>query len=326
MSFIWPKMLVVLLAAPLLVAGYVALHRQRVARAADLAAQGFAPARNLGARRHVPFAFFLLALTVLAAAMARPRMNVGIPKREGTVILAFDVSSSMVADDLKPTRIEAAKAAARTFVAAQPDTIKVGIVSFSSGAQLVQIPTTNKADIVASINRLTTQGGTSLGHGIFTSVSAIAGKSIVPPTGDLTGNIDEFDVGFYSSAAIVILSDGDNTSTLDPLKAADLASVAGVKIFPIGIGSTEGTVVTIDGFSAATSLDESLLKEIATKTDGSYFQASDEKALAEVYSKIDLKFTTEPKKTEVTAGFTAVGSVLLLIGAALSLLWFGRVV
>jgi Ca-activated chloride channel homolog len=326
MSFMWPKMLLVLLAAPLLVAGYVALHRQRVARAAALAAQGFAPARNLGVRRHVPFAFFLLALTVLAAAMARPQMNVGLPKRVGTVILAFDVSNSMVADDLKPTRIEAAKAAARTFVAKQPDTIKVGIVSFSSGAQLVQIPTTNKADIVASINRLTTQGGTSLGHGIFTSVSAIAGKSIVPPTGELTGNIDEFDVGFYSSAAIVILSDGDNTSNLDPLKAADLASVAGVKIFPIGIGSTDGTVVTIDGFSAATSLDESLLKEIATKTDGSYFQASDEKSLAEVYNKIDLKFTTEPKKTEVTAAFTGVGSLLLLVGAALSLLWFGRVV
>ncbi len=326
MTFVLPKMLFALAIAPGLVIGYVMLQRRRAQRTAVLAVQGLVPLRRLGRRRHVPFALFLLALAGLLAALARPQIDIGIPRREGTVMLAFDVSNSMAADDLKPTRMAAAKAAARLFVDKQPSTIKVGIVAFSEGGFVTQQPTDVRADVLAAIDRLTPQGGTSLGQGIFTALTAIAGKPIVAEPGALDGNIEDVNIGFFGSAAIVLLSDGENNSRPDPLQVAELASVAGVRIFSIGIGSAEGAVVTIDGFSAATTLDEELLTQIADATDGTYYRAENEKDLAEVYDSIDLQFTRKAETTEVTAVFTGAATLLLVVGGLLSLLWFGRVV
>jgi Ca-activated chloride channel family protein len=329
MSFIWPGMLVLLIGAPLLVAAYVALVRRRARRAAELAAQGFVPtasARRLRRLRHVPFAFFLFAVILLLVALARPEASVGIPRREGTVILAFDVSNSMRAEDLQPTRMEAAKAAARTFVASQPKTIKIGVVAFSGGGLVTQEPTNVKADVLAAIERLTPQGATSLGQGIFTSLNAIAGRPIIPDGDGLAGNIDDLDIGYFGSAAVLLLSDGENTANPDPLDVAELASVAGVRIYPIGIGSPDGSVVEVDGFSVATALDEELLTKVASVTDGTYFHADDSSSLAGIYDKIDLKLTSENEETEVTGIVTGMSALLLLAGGALSLLWFGRLV
>jgi Ca-activated chloride channel family protein len=330
MRFLWPKMLVlVVVGAPLLLVGYVALARQRARRVAALAAQGFVPTAatlRTRRRRHVPFAFFLAAVTLLLAAFARPSASLSLPHREGTVILAFDVSSSMVATDLLPTRIDAAKAAARTFVARQPSSIKIGVVAFSDGGLVTQAPTDVKADVLAAIDRLKPQGGTSLGKGVFTALNAIAGKPIELDDQAVAGNFDNLDVGYFSSAAIVLLSDGENTSTPDPLEVAKLASAAGVRIYPIGIGSTDGTVVKIDGFSVATKLDEEMLTNIASVSDGAYFNATDEASLVKVYDKIDLKFTSEPRRTEITGLVAGVSTLLLFVGAGLSLAWFGRVV
>ena len=124
----------------------------------------------------------------------------------------------------------------------------------------------------------------------------------------------------------MLLTDGENTSTPDPLEVAKLASAAGVRVYPVGIGSREGTVVKIDGFNVATKLDEDLLNNIASVSDGSYFQAADEASLARVYGKIDLHFTAPRKLTEVTGLVAAASTVLLFVGAVLSLLWFGRLV
>jgi Ca-activated chloride channel family protein len=329
MSFIWPKALVLLLATPLLVAAYLNLVRRRADRAAALAAQGFVPtasARRLRRVRHLPFAFFLIALVLLLFALSRPAVSLGIPHREGTVILAFDVSNSMRATDLKPTRIDAAKTAARAFVEKQPDTIKVGVVAFSNGALLTQQPTNNHAQVLASIDRLTPMGGTSLGQGIFASLSAIAGKPLSLPKNASVDDIENLNVGYYGSGEIVLLSDGENTSQPDPLAVAKLASTAGVHIYTIGLGTTAGTVVQINGFSVATALDEDLLTNIAQVTNGKYFNAPDEASLADIYKNIKLKETTDPLKTEITGALSGAAIGFLIIGGALSLVWFGRLV
>ncbi len=332
MTFRWPALLVVLVLVPVLAYGYVYLIRRRDRRAAVLASQGFAPtAATLRRRklRHIPFVLFFAGLTILLVSLARPLGNVAVPVREGTVILAFDVSSSMRATDLAPTRLQAAKAAAKAFVTRQPANIRLGVVAFGDGAVLTQQPTKDKVAVAPAIDRLTPQGATSLAQGMFASLSAIAGKALsIDPT-VFEGGLDEsdnVDIGYYGDAAIVMLSDGENTSNLSPLDMAQLASLAGVKIYPIGIGTEEGTVVDIDGFKVGTALDADLLKQIATVTNGKYFVANDAASLADVYGSIDLQWRTERRDMELTGIFTAIAAVLLTAGAGLSLLWFGRVV
>jgi Ca-activated chloride channel homolog len=329
MSFLWPGMLVLLLAIPFAVWGYVSLLRRRAERAAELAAMGFAPnasARRLRRIRQIPAILFFVALVVLLVAFARPEFSVGLPHREGTVILAFDISNSMLAKDLQPTRMDAAKAAAREFIAQQPGSIKIGVVAFNNGALITQQPTTVKADALAAVERLAPTGATSLGQGIFTSLSAIAGKPLSLPPDATVDDIANVDIGYYGSAAIVLLSDGENTSGPDAVAVAQLASTAGVHIYPIGIGSPQGTVVQIDGFSVATALDEQELTQIASVTNGKYYNAQDTATLTQVYKNIDLRTVTDPKKTEVTAIFAGVSTLLLLVGGAISMVWFGRLV
>jgi Ca-activated chloride channel homolog len=357
MGFRWPWLLSSLLAVPALVALYVALIRRRNKRAAELAAKGFTPTaqtRRLRRLRHIPFVFFLAGLSLLLFSLARPHMNIGVPRREGTVILAFDVSNSMRADDLKPTRMEAAKVAAAAFVEKQPSEIIIGVVAFSDGSIITQQPT--KERVITAIKALRPQGGTSLGQGIFTALNAIAGGTIkidpaalagdpggagtggaggaaggaTPPASgtnvdnEATSLLDNVDIGYYGSAAIVLLSDGENTSEPDPKALGELASVAGVKIYTIGIGSKEGAVVEIDGFNIATALDEELLEAVADVSDGKYFLAEDATSLASVYDSIDLQWKTVRERTELTSIAAAASAALIMIGAALSLRWLGR--
>jgi Ca-activated chloride channel family protein len=329
MSFIWPGMLVLLLAVPLLVTGYLSLARRRAQRSRALAAQGFAPTpagRGLRRLRHVPFALFLAAFVLLLVAFARPEVSFSLPHQEGTVILAFDVSNSMLATDLKPTRMDAAKVAAKTFVEKQPKSIKIGVVAFSDGGLVTQEPTDVRPDVLAAIDRLTPQGATSLGQGIFTALNAIAGKPINADLSQLDSDASNVDIGYFSSAAIVLFSDGENTASPDPMEVAKLASVAGVHVYPIGIGSPNGTVVKVNGFSEATALDEATLTGIASVTNGTYFNAQDAQSLADISKKIDLKSTSDGKKTEVTALVTGISALFLVLGGSLSLVWFGRLV
>jgi len=168
-------------------------------------------------------------------------------------------------------------------------------------------------------------GGTSLGQGIFASLNAIAGHPISLDQNALSGDLSNVDIG-YLGGAVVLLSDGENTTNPDPLQVAQLAAVAGVHIYPIGIGSPDGTVVDIGGFQLATALNEDELTQIASTTGGSYFHAQDEASLASIYKHINLRTTTESKKQEATGVVTGASTVLLLVGAALSLVWFGRLV
>jgi Ca-activated chloride channel family protein len=299
---------------------------RRERRRAALAALGLVSPAPSQRRRQLPAWLFLAAMILLLVALARPEATVAQPRREGTVVLAFDISGSMAATDLAPTRLEAAKAAARAFVEEQPRTIRVGVVAFGDGGLVTQQPTTDQAAVLAAITRLTPRGGTALGRGLQTSLSAVVGRPVqLDDAGDAL-EVAGPDIGYHRSAAVIMLTDGENTADPDPLEVARVSSAAGVRVYPIGLGSPEGTVLEIDGFQVATALDEPLLREIAVTTDGTYFAAADEEALTEVYSAIPLSFTVEARKAEVTGVFALVAGLLLAVGAGLSLAWFGRVI
>jgi len=268
--------------------------------------------------------FFLSGLTLLFFSLARPEMLVSLPRVEGTVILAFDVSNSMRADDLEPSRIEAGKVAASTFVENQPSTILIGVVAFSNGGIVVQPPTYDQSAVLATIDRLSPQGATSLAQGIFSSLNAIAGEPIPIDPAALEDGAPPPEIGAYPSAVILLLSDGENTESPDPLEIAQLAAEAGVRIYTVGIGSPEGAILPIEGYNVLTQLNETALQEIASLTNGSYYRAGDAETLREIYEDVDLQLTIRGEKMEVTAIFAGISLLLFVIGGALSLFWFGR--
>lgn len=336
-TFAAPWALVGLVLVPGLAAAYGMVRARRSARRAELAALGFAPVgpdaatgpepsiRRRWRGRLVPTALALTLLLLILAA-ARPQATVPDLRREGTVILAVDTSSSMTATDVAPTRMVAAREAAKAFVARQPPTIRIGVVSFGDNGVVLQAPTAVQADVLTAIDRLTPQGGTSLGQGIFASLKAIAGGKLAITEEQLKGNIEDLDIGYYGSSAIVLLSDGQDTSRLDPLPLVQLAAGAGVKIHTVGLGDPAGTTVTVDGFTAATRLDEAMLTAVADATGGRYLAAPNEQALTDVYGSIDLAVTSTPVHTEISALFAAAALLVLVAAAAASILRTGRVI
>jgi Ca-activated chloride channel family protein len=314
---------------PAVVAGYVRSRRRRRQRSAALAAQGLVTSDlgRRGRRVHVPFALFLAALALLVVASARPMATVKTPRRVATVILAIDVSNSMAASDVEPSRFGAAKTAASAFVREQPSSVRIGVVAFGASALIVQPLTLSHPDVLQSINHLSLGGGTSLGAGILTSLDAVAGRTLKVNTTSLgQDNSGEVNIGYYGGATIVLFSDGEDTSQIDPVTMARLASTAGVRIQTIGVGTAAGTTVEIDGFTVATALDSQTLKSVATITNGSYHQVNDQAALADVSKTIDLHFAVFTQYTEISAVFAAAAVLLLIVGALISVLWLGRVV
>jgi Ca-activated chloride channel family protein len=333
MSFIWPIMLVLLVLIPLFVVLYSRQQRRRQRLLTTYGNFGLPESggRYLGRRRHLPPLLFLIALATLIVAVARPQTELSLPRVEGTVILAFDVSGSMAADDLQPTRMEAAKAAARDFVASQPRSVLIGVVAFSESGFSVQPPTNDQAAIIASIDRLAPTRGTSLGNGILMALNALTIKN--EPVADETySNLQltptptptPMPKGMYTPGVIVLLTDGENTAPPEPREAAQTAIDRGVRIYPIGLGSVGGTLLKVNGFTVRTYLDEETLQNIAQLTDGVYYRAENEAELKTVYDQVGSQLVVKPEKTEITALLAGVSVLLLLVGGALSLLWFSR--
>lgn len=334
MSFIWTSMLWSLMLIPLLVLLYLRMQRRRAQIALRYGSLGLvqqASGRGVGVRRHIPAILFLVGLTVLFVALARPQMVIGLPKVEGIVILAFDVSGSMAAEDFEPNRLEAAKAVAIDFVSRQPSTVKVGVVAFSESGLSVQIPSADQTAIIDAIERLKPQRGTSLANGIVASLNTIANLTgqepivgfegaDVPPL--LNGTPE---ISADQSSAIVLFTDGENNMNPDPVEAALLAAERGVRIHTIAVGSPEGTQLTVNGFTVFTQVDEAALQQISEITQGIYYNAQDEDDLREVYESIEPRLKIEEEAQEVTAVFAGVSILILLIGGLLSLLWFSRV-
>jgi Ca-activated chloride channel family protein len=335
MTFLWPAMLILLLAIPLLVLIYSMLQRRRRRLLENARSLGCAPnpagtGRGPGLRRHIPMAFFLVGLTILLVGLARPQTVIAVPRVEGTVILAFDVSGSMAADDLKPTRMEAAKQAARDFVEHQPSTVQIGVVAFSDGGFAVQAPTNDQASILAAIDRLTPERGTSVAQGILASLNTIANgngqdQGVSPSLPQATpGSAQTQLQGQFPSSVIVLLSDGENNENPDPLAAAQTAADHSVRIDTVGIGSASGTNVHINGYTLFTQLDEATLQNIAQLTGGDYYNAQSTQALVSIYDHLNPQLIVKPEEMEVTSVFAGAGIAALLIGGIFSLIWFNR--
>ena len=333
MSFIWPVLLLSLFAVPFLISLYLWTQRRRKRLAARYGQLGLTlvAGRELGWRRHIPIALFLTGLTILLIALARPQAVISLPRIEGLVMLTFDVSGSMAADDLKPTRLEAAKEAARSFVLSQPPSVQIGVVSFSDSGFTVQVPTNDQAVVLATIDRLKPERGTSLGNGILIALDAIA----TAQAGDTSSFYTNLTLtptptptplpkGMYTSAAIVLLTDGENTTSPDPIEAAQTAADRGVRIHTVGIGSAAGSILKIEGYSIRSQLDEGMLQQISRLTAGTYYNAESAQELLDVYNNLNPQLVIKPEEMEVTAVLAGVSIVILLVGAAFSLMWFSR--
>lgn len=337
MEFLWPFMLWLLLLVPVLIAAYIWAQRRRqryALRYASLSLVKEALGKGPGFRRHIPPILFLLGLTVMIVALARPEAVVRIPSQEGLIILTLDTSGSMAADDLNPSRMDAAKAAANAFVERQPKSVRIGVVSFSDDAFVVQAPTNDQDAVLAAINRLYPQRGTAIGRGLQTSINAIF------ETPDTTGPVTNpsgpqadasptpappvVPKGTFVPAIVVLLTDGENNLGPDPAEVAQKAADRGVRVYTVGIGSREGSVLHIQGRSIRTRLDEDLLKQVAETANGAYFNATNEGDLQKIYENLGTRLVLKTEKTEVTAGLTGIAAALSILGGALSLLWFNR--
>lgn len=336
MEFQWPMMLWGLLLAPTLAALYILAQRRRqryAVRYASLSLVREALGRGPGWRRHLPPALFLVGLIAMLFALARPTSVVTLPSQEGTVILTIDVSGSMRADDLKPDRLAAAKSAARAFIEKQPPGVKLGVVSFSDNAFLVQAPTTDKEAVVAAINRLTPQRGTAIGSALLISLEALFEDAGIEGTAPLSPNQPTptpaptptpLPKGVYEPALIVLLTDGESNRGPRPLEVVEKLADRGVRVYTVGVGSVEGTVLRTAGRAMRVRLDEDTLKAIAQATDGAYFNAATESDLRAIYENLSTQLVFRKQTTEITALFTGAAAVLSLIAGALSLLWFNR--
>ena len=342
MNFQWQELLWLLLVVPALVLLYLwLLHRRKktAVRFASVALVKQALGKGPGWRRHVPPALMLLAVTTLLLAVARPMAVLKLPSNQETIILAMDVSGSMRAADVQPNRLVASQEAAKAFVAGLPRSVRIGVVSFAGTAAVVQAPTFSREDVVAAIDRFQLQRGTAIGSGIVLSLatlfpdegidlSQITGqaRAMPPGPGDKPKKtVQPVEPGSYSSAAIILLTDGQRTTGPDPMEAAKMAAERGVRVYTVGIGTKNGEIIGFEGWSMRVRLDEETLKSIANFTRANYFYAGTAEDLKQVYEGLSSRLVVETKETEITALFAAVGAALAVLAAGLSVWWFGRV-
>lgn len=345
-NFLWPQFLWLLLALPLLVLLYVWLMRRKkklAVRYASLSIVKEAMGKGPGWRRHVPPLLLLLALAFMLLASARPVAVVALPSNQQTIILAMDVSGSMRATDVEPNRLVAAQNAAKTFLSQLPRHVKVGVVAFAGSAQVAQLPTLNREDLVTAIDRFQLQRATATGNAIVISLATLFPQAGIElqqlsidrmrgmggrPLDQAPPKHDDFvpvAPGSYTSAAIIMLTDGQRTTGVDPLEAAKMAADRGVRVYTVGIGTVDGETIGFEGWSMRVRLDEATLKSIAHQTAAEYFYAGTAADLKKVYETLSSRLTIEKKETEISALFALAAAVLALLAAGLSVLWFNRI-
>ena len=349
MKFLWPEALWLLLAAPALVGAYVFLLRRKkkdAIRYASLSLVKAAIGPGQRFRRHFPPLLFLLGLIASIVAIARPSAVITLPSEQRTIILAIDVSLSMRAADIEPSRLAAAQEAAKAFVQEQPADVRIAIVSFAGTASVVQSPTRNRDDLVAAIDRLQLQRHTAIGSGIIVSLATLLpdagidlesllfggrggrdGGRAIPA--DKAGKAETkpfapVPPGSYASGAIILLTDGRRTMGPDPSDAARMAAERGVRVYTVGFGTAGGGMADVGGWSVYMRFDEETLKTVADLTRAEYFYAGSAADLRKVYQQLNTQFVLEKKETEIGALAIAVAALLALVAAALSVLWFNR--
>ena len=321
MTFAFPIALAALALVPILLVAYAVVQRRGVKyalRFTNLPMLANVVDRAPRWRRHVPPLLVLTALAALIVGVARPQVAVAVPREEGTVILAIDRSGSMLATDVSPTRMAAARAAAATFVKGLPKNFKVGLVSFSDQADVVLPPTANHDQAVKALTTLEADNGTALGDAITRSVDVGLRtlKAKVASNG--------------TPLVVLLLSDGANTTgDATPLEAAAQAANAKVPVYTVALGTDAGTITTTsaDGESRIYRVppDPTTLAAVAERTGGRFFEAADASSLRSVYNRIGSQVGTEIEQRELTAVLTGAGAFLVLAGSALSLAWFHRI-
>lgn len=337
MQFLWPLNLWLLWVVPALLALYVYAQRRRrkyALRYASLSLVKEALGRGPGIRRHIPPALYLVALAAMLVAFARPQSVVSLPTQEGVVVLAIDVSGSMQAEDVKPNRLEAAKEAAKIFVARQDPNVRIGVVSFSTDASIVQAPTIDRESVIAAINRLKPQRATAVGRAILVSLDAIFEDEEEEPPSAILRNLSPESLasrtptqtrkGPFAPASIILLTDGVNNQFPPPLAIVDEATRRGVRVYTVGLGTPEGTILRLQGRAIRVRLDEATLKKIAELTEARYYYAANENDLREIYENLRTEVIIRTERAEISALFAALAALLSLLGGALSLVWFSR--
>ena len=319
MSFAWPAALLGLAVIPLALVAYVFVQRRRSRYAMrftnlDLLANVVDASPRW--RRHVPPAVFLAALAALVVAVARPQMAMDVPEERATVVLAMDVSTSMEATDVQPSRLVAAQKAAATFLDKVPDELRVGLVTFSGTAQVVVAPTNEHQQVRDALGVLQPDGGTAIGDAIQIS-SGLGSRTDLAAAGE------------KDPVVVLLLSDGEpSPETLDPIQAAQEANDRGVKVFTVALGTDEGTVTLTDEFGNEQVIpvppDRETLSQVAETTGAQFFDAPTEQALEQVYASLGSKIGTTNEERDVSYLFAAGGAALLLVAGGLSLAWFSR--
>jgi Ca-activated chloride channel family protein len=356
MDVLWPGFLFLLAIVPLLIVAYIWMLRRRrrfAVRYSSLALVRAALPRFSRWRRHLPFALFLIGLTSLVVALARPVAIVSVPTGQTTVILAIDVSRSMCATDIEPNRLEAAKAAALSFIQSQKSSTQISIVAFAGFAEVTQPATNDQEALQAAVESLTTGRRTAIGSGILKSLDAIAeiDKNVAPSVTDSSPGIPPTPVpsGAYAPDIIVLLTDGVSNAGPTPLEAAQQALDRGVRVYTIGFGTANGSEIpfcapqlqgggTVDrggfggggfgggGFGGGgggfrRGIDEDTLKQVANMTGGDYYSAESAHELQEVFQNLPTYLITKHEIMEISVAFAALGALLAVIAVTLSLLW-----
>jgi Ca-activated chloride channel family protein len=316
-SFSWPIVLAALAVLPVLVMWYLREQRRRARAAEAFAAPLMTPSvapRRPGWRRHVPMLVFAIALAVLIVAAARPQRTVAVPVDSAGIVLANDVSSSMTATDVSPSRLGAAQRAATRFVARVPASVEVGQMAFARRPIVLQSPTTDHALTEAAIAQLRPGGGgTAIGDTIETAVHML---TALPRKG-----------GRRPPGAIVLLSDGSSNVGVSPLTAAAQAKAQHIPVYTIALGTADGTIAIKHGTQTVTTpvpVSSQELAQIATASGGRAFTAADSAKASAVYAHLATQLGHKNVKREITASVAGGGLVLLLVGSALSLFWFAR--
>jgi Ca-activated chloride channel homolog len=331
----WPGLLWTLLLVPVALAAYLLAQRRRsryTVRFTNLDLLANVVSAKPGWRRHVPPALYLLALAALLVSLARPQALALVPKEQATVILVMDVSGSMNATDVEPTRLLSSQRAATAFVEELPEKFRVGIVSFASTAQTLTRPTTDRVAVYGAIDSLHAEGATAMGDGIERALDvkrpptppssgSSARSSPSPPARQ--GNADE------APLVVLLLSDGANTQgRTQPMEAAADAKELGVPVFTIALGTDRGMVDVPDETGNLRRIpvppDTLTLQRIAETTGARFFAAPSNSDLKEVYRELGSKIGFVKEKQEITVVFAASGLLFLVAGAAMSLVWFSR--
>ncbi len=319
MTFATPLALPALILVPVLMYAYVARQRRRAqvsaAFAAPLLAASHSP-RPAGARRHIPFLIYGLALIALLLALARPQHSVAVPVERASIMLVTDVSGSMLATDVSPNRLTVARNAGLQFVDTIPPRVNIGVMAFNQQASVLQSPTQDRPAVRAAIDRMEASGGTATGTAVATATR------ILRPGGTSTDS--------RPPAAIVLLSDGASTTGVDPVTAARAAQKEGIRVYTVALGTAEGTIEVPrrNGTPQTKPVppDPDTLREMADVGGGAFFQTASAGGLAQVYQRLGSELGTRMKDREITPAFAAGAALLLLSGAGLSLRWFGRLI